>query len=96
MRVKIHLLLIKQRYVNFVALASMILGCQYAINVATDRRAPLQGEFEIEQLSEGHFRFDGPMLNGVRGERGPVACLAQPRNGPLHICVGRLRGYIRK
>ncbi|CAB3752500.1 M81 family metallopeptidase [Paraburkholderia humisilvae] len=37
--------------------------------------APLEGEFEVEHLSDGQFRFDGPMLNGMRGELGPVACL---------------------
>ena len=37
--------------------------------------APLEGEFEVEHLSDGRFRFDGPMLNGMQGELGPVACL---------------------
>jgi microcystin degradation protein MlrC len=37
--------------------------------------APLEGEFEIAHLSDGHFRFDGPMLNGMQGELGLVACL---------------------
>ncbi|CDY77099.1 MlrC [Caballeronia glathei] len=36
---------------------------------------PLVGTFEVEHLSDGHFRFDGPMMNGMRGELGPVACL---------------------
>ena len=37
--------------------------------------APLEGVFEVEHLSDGHFRFDGPMLNGMPGDLGPVACL---------------------
>jgi microcystin degradation protein MlrC len=42
---------------------------------SVDGDAPLEGEFEVEHLSDGHFRFDGPMLNGMQGELGPVACL---------------------
>ena len=37
--------------------------------------APLEAVFEVEHLSDGRFRFDGPMLNGMQGELGPVACL---------------------
>ncbi|MEI5996652.1 M81 family metallopeptidase [Paraburkholderia bengalensis] len=37
--------------------------------------APLTGVFEIEHLSNGRFRFDGPMMNGMQGDLGPVACL---------------------
>jgi len=37
--------------------------------------SPLVAEFEVEYLSDGRFRFDGPMLNGMQGELGPVACL---------------------
>ncbi|CAG4904771.1 hypothetical protein R52603_03246 [Paraburkholderia saeva] len=37
--------------------------------------SPLEAEFEVEHLSDGSFRFDGPMLNGMQGELGPVACL---------------------
>ncbi|MDR5740988.1 MULTISPECIES: M81 family metallopeptidase [unclassified Caballeronia] len=37
--------------------------------------SPLEGEFEVEHLSDGRFRFDGPMLNGMTGELGPTACL---------------------
>ncbi|WP_109482053.1 M81 family metallopeptidase, partial [Paraburkholderia sp. C35] len=36
---------------------------------------PLHGVFEVEQLSDGRFRFDGPMMNGMQGDLGPVACL---------------------
>ncbi|KIG01642.1 M81 family metallopeptidase [Caballeronia concitans] len=42
-------------------------------NVAGD--SPLEGEFEVEHLSDGRFRFDGPMLNGMHGELGTTACL---------------------
>ncbi|MFM0728828.1 M81 family metallopeptidase [Paraburkholderia strydomiana] len=37
--------------------------------------APLEAVFEVEHLSDGRFRFDGPMLNGMQGELGQVACL---------------------
>jgi microcystin degradation protein MlrC len=37
--------------------------------------APLEAVFEVEHLSDGRFRFDGPMLHGMQGELGPVACL---------------------
>lgn len=37
--------------------------------------SPLAAGFEVEHLSDGVFRFDGPMLNGMRGELGPTACL---------------------
>jgi microcystin degradation protein MlrC len=37
--------------------------------------APLEAVYEVEHLSDGRFRFDGPMLNGMHGELGPVACL---------------------
>jgi len=37
--------------------------------------SPLEALFEVEHLSDGRFRFDGPMLNGMEGELGPVACL---------------------
>jgi microcystin degradation protein MlrC len=40
-----------------------------------DGDSPLEAEFEVEHLSDGRFRFDGPMLNGMEGELGPVACL---------------------
>jgi microcystin degradation protein MlrC len=53
--------------------------------------SPLQGEFEVIHLSDGHFRFDGPMLNGMKGELGPVACL---RIGGLHIAVSSVKMQI--
>ncbi|RKT22799.1 microcystin degradation protein MlrC [Paraburkholderia sp. RAU2J] len=37
--------------------------------------APLEAVFEVEHVSDGRFRFDGPMLNGMQGELGQVACL---------------------
>jgi microcystin degradation protein MlrC len=36
---------------------------------------PLVGIFEVEHLSDGRFRFDGPMMNGMWADLGPVACL---------------------
>jgi len=50
--------------------------------------APLEGEFEVEYLSDGRFRFDGPMLNGMSGELGPTACL---RIGGVRIAVSSIK-----
>lgn len=36
---------------------------------------PLSGRFEVIHLSDGRYRFDGPMMNGMRVDVGPVACL---------------------
>lgn len=36
---------------------------------------PLAAMFYVEHVSDGHFRFDGPMMNGMPGDLGPVACL---------------------
>jgi microcystin degradation protein MlrC len=36
---------------------------------------PLVGTFEVEHLSDGRFRFDGPMMNGMNADLGPVAGL---------------------
>jgi microcystin degradation protein MlrC len=36
---------------------------------------PLAASFYVEHVSDGHFRFDGPMMNGMPGDLGPVACL---------------------
>ncbi|SAL71469.1 hypothetical protein AWB69_08635 [Caballeronia udeis] len=49
---------------------------------------PLTGTFEVEHLSDGRFRFDGPMLNGMTGELGPVACL---RIDGVRIAVGSVK-----
>ncbi|GJH16825.1 M81 family metallopeptidase [Caballeronia novacaledonica] len=50
--------------------------------------SPLEGEFEVEYLSDGRFRFDGPMLNGMSGELGPTACL---RIGGVRIAVSSIK-----
>lgn len=36
---------------------------------------PLRAKFRVEYLSDGSGQFDGPMLNGMKIELGPVACL---------------------
>jgi len=36
---------------------------------------PFVGKFEVTFLSEGRCRYDGPMMNGMQAELGPVACL---------------------
>jgi len=36
---------------------------------------PLFGRFEVMSLSDGRCQFDGPMMNGMLAELGPVACL---------------------
>jgi len=37
--------------------------------------APFRGNFEVMFLSDGRCRYDGPMMNGMQAELGPVACL---------------------
>ncbi|WP_256662779.1 M81 family metallopeptidase [Pseudomonas sp. AG1028] len=37
--------------------------------------SPLQGCFEVLHLSNGQCHFDGPMMNGMFADVGPVACL---------------------
>jgi microcystin degradation protein MlrC len=49
---------------------------------------PLVGTFEVEHLSDGRYRFDGPMMHGVEGELGPVACL---RIGGVRIGVSSIK-----
>ncbi|MBF8668279.1 M81 family metallopeptidase [Pseudomonas putida] len=36
---------------------------------------PLEGIFEVVHLSDGQCHFDGPMMNGMFVDVGPVACL---------------------
>ncbi|KVD42734.1 M81 family metallopeptidase [Burkholderia ubonensis] len=51
-------------------------------NVPSD--APFAGVFEVVSLSDGKCRYDGPMMNGMQAELGPVACL---RFGGVFIAV---------
>ncbi|QBR01597.1 M81 family metallopeptidase [Paraburkholderia pallida] len=46
--------------------------------------APLAGAFVVEHLADGRVRFDGPMMNGMWTDIGPVACL---RIGGVRIAV---------
>jgi microcystin degradation protein MlrC len=50
--------------------------------------SPVEGEFEVESVSDGRFRFDGPMLQGMKGELGPTACL---RIEGLRIVVSSIK-----
>ncbi|MBP0593328.1 M81 family metallopeptidase [Paraburkholderia sp. LEh10] len=52
---------------------------------------PLVGVFEVEHLSDGRFRFDGPMMNGMQADLGPVACL---RIGGVRIVVSTVKMQI--
>lgn len=52
---------------------------------------PLRAAFEVEHLSDGRFRFDGPMMNGMQGDLGPVACL---RIGGVRIVVSTIKMQI--
>ncbi|SIO72413.1 Microcystin degradation protein MlrC, contains DUF1485 domain [Burkholderia sp. GAS332] len=36
---------------------------------------PFVGNFEVMFLSDGRCRYEGPMMNGVEAELGPMACL---------------------
>lgn len=46
--------------------------------------SPLDGDFEVEHLSDGNLVFDGPMMNGMKVALGPVASL---RTGGIRIAV---------
>lgn len=46
--------------------------------------APFEGEFEVEALSDGKLRFDGPMMNGMDVDLGAVATL---RIGGVRVVV---------
>jgi microcystin degradation protein MlrC len=37
---------------------------------------PYTANFEVVALSDGRCRYDGPMMNGMQADLGPVACLA--------------------
>jgi microcystin degradation protein MlrC len=39
------------------------------------RDAPLEGRFKVVKLSDGVCRYDGPMMNGMMADVGPVALL---------------------
>ena len=43
--------------------------------------APLQGEFTVERLGDGHFTCTGPMFKGFRMQLGPMALL-RSRSAP--------------
>jgi microcystin degradation protein MlrC len=53
------------------AMVSLALGGRSG--VAGD--SPLQAEFKVDYISDGQLVFDGPMMNGVKVDLGPVACL---------------------
>jgi microcystin degradation protein MlrC len=63
------------------AAAAHRAGVGARISIALGGRSGVLGDvlleavYEVEHLSDGRFRFDGPMLNGMHGELGPVACL---------------------
>jgi microcystin degradation protein MlrC len=46
--------------------------------------APYEAEFVVEHLGDGKCRFDGPMMNGVQADVGPVATL---RLGGVRVVV---------
>ncbi len=46
---------------------------------------PVEGEFEVVALSDGEFRYDGPMFSGLSGHVGPSAWLRS--NGVSAVVV---------
>ena len=46
--------------------------------------SPLRGRFQVTHLSDGRCRFEGPMMNGMDVDVGPVACL---KIGDVQIAV---------
>jgi microcystin degradation protein MlrC len=53
--------------------------------------APLTGQFEVAALSDGHIRFDGPMMNGNELELGATAVL---RSGNVQVIVTSRKAQI--
>ncbi|MFM0497991.1 M81 family metallopeptidase [Paraburkholderia caledonica] len=55
------------------------LGARLELSLGGQSRVPgdrpFDGAFEVVALSDGHLRYDGPMMNGMQAELGPVACL---------------------
>jgi len=49
---------------------------------------PLHATFHVEHLSDGKCRLDGPMMNGMQVELGPVACL---RIDDIRIAVSSVK-----
>lgn len=56
-----------------------------------DGDSPLQGRFEVLALSEGHCRFDGPMMHGMEVNVGLTACL---RIGGVSIAVASAKSQM--
>jgi len=52
---------------------------------------PLTGQFEVVALSDGHIRFDGPMMNGNELELGMTAVI---RSGNVHVIVTSRKAQI--
>jgi microcystin degradation protein MlrC len=52
---------------------------------------PLTGEFEVVTLTDGHIRFDGPMMNGNELELGPTAVI---RSGNVQVIVTSRKAQI--
>jgi microcystin degradation protein MlrC len=72
-------------------------GLGATVRVALGGRAgvegdmPYEAEFVVEHLSEGKCRFDGPMMNGVQANVGPVATL---RLGGVRVVVSSERAQM--
>ncbi|GGJ78853.1 M81 family metallopeptidase [Pseudomonas matsuisoli] len=69
--------------------ATLTLALAGDSGVAGD--SPLEGTFEVEYLSDGMCRYDGPMMNGMTNELGPVACL---RIGGVRIVVSSTKAQM--
>lgn len=53
--------------------------------------SPLTGTFEVVAITDGHIRFDGPMMNGNLLELGPTAVL---RSGNVQIVVTSCKAQV--
>ncbi|ACC76563.1 M81 family metallopeptidase [Paraburkholderia caribensis] len=52
---------------------------------------PFIGQFEVVHLSDGRCCYDGPMMNGMQAELGPVACL---RVGDVLVAVSSTKAQM--
>ena len=64
------------------------VGARLTLDVGA-KSTPLQGQpvrmvAEVVALSDGHFRYDGPMLAGLSGTMGPSAYIKQ---GGIHVLL---------
>jgi len=64
------------------------VGATIAVTLGAQSDAPFAGTFVVESLSDGRCVFDGPMMNGLKPDLGPTACL---RIDDVRVVVSSIR-----